>query len=118
MFFKRVKPFYTPVSQTQANPPQANPQAKEVLKSMSPSKQDPENHLPKQISRKIHPQAKKKIKIPNKHHNRTSIDKKKKALAHPKLNPSKPQANPMESCFLNPEIQNTLSVKIKSVEID
>ena len=29
----------TPVSQTQANPPQANPQAKEVPKSTSPSKQ-------------------------------------------------------------------------------
>ena len=58
-------PENTPVSQTQANPPQANPQAKEVPKSTSPSKQDPENHIPNTPLEKLIPKQK-SIKSPSK----------------------------------------------------
>ena len=64
-FLKDMFELYEPGGETplshrpkQIHPKQI-PQAKEVPKSMSPSKQDPENHIPKHTTRKIHPQAKK-----------------------------------------------------------
>ena len=80
----------TPVPQTQANLPQGNPQAKEVPKSTSPGKQDPENHIPKHTSRKIHPQAKKVSNPQGNIVNRTSP-----SIGSSYHTPSKPQANRM-----------------------
>ena len=94
---------YIPVSETQANPPQENPQANEVPKSTSPSKQDPENHIPKHTARKFIPKQK-SIKSPYKH--RKSYVPKHWIITP--QTPSKPQGiRPEESRNWKSEISQT-----------
>ena len=84
-------PTNTPASQRQANP-----QAKVVPKLTSPSKRDPENHLPKHPPRKS-PSPSKKDRTPNKPQTPSTG-------CH--QTPSKPHANPNQSCFPKQKIRN------------